>query len=67
MVHLGTHLQFYSTPMSLAPIKMVHLRTDLLRLKILYMQTSGGTVSVYSMLGPYYPHGTPEIVNTIWV
>ena len=31
------------------------------------MHTSRGTVCVYSMLGPYYPHGTPEIVGTIWV
>ena len=34
---------------------------------ILYMHTSGVTVCVYSMLGPYYPCGTPEIGHTIWV
>ena len=50
----GTWLQFYSTLMSLAPIRVVHPGTDLLRLIILYMHTSGGTVCVYSMLGPYY-------------
>ena len=66
-IHPGTHLQFYSMLMSLAPIRVVRLGTDLLRLIILYMHTSRGTVCVYSMLGPYYPHFTPEIVDTIWV
>ena len=33
------------------------------------MHTSGGTVCVYSMIGPYYPCRTPKIVgvDTIWV
>ena len=60
---LGTRVQCLCALMSLALIRVVRPGTDLLRLIILYAYLRGN----YSMLGPYYPRRTPEIVHTIWV